>query len=83
MRVYGLRFCRVRGFYPPLERRTLQLIRCLEGRTRLNGAVDLVECLAHWSYDFMVWVLYDILPVTTDFISGGDGLRRLQRLGMT
>lgn len=44
----------VSQFFPPLERRVSQLVKCLLERSTSNdGVVDLVECLAHWSYDFM------------------------------
>ncbi|KAI0341082.1 cytochrome P450 [Trametopsis cervina] len=43
----------VQHFFPPLERRALQLTECIENRTDSNGVVDLVLCIAHFSYDFM------------------------------
>ncbi|KAI0341085.1 cytochrome P450 [Trametopsis cervina] len=41
------------NFFPPLERRTWQLTDCIEERSDADGIVDLLECLCHWSYDFM------------------------------
>ncbi|GBE89918.1 predicted protein [Sparassis crispa] len=42
-------------FFPLLERRTMELMKCIEWRqTRAESkTVDLSECLCHWSYDFM------------------------------
>jgi hypothetical protein len=45
---------RVNNFFPPLERRTTQLVNCISHRTGSEGVVDLGVCIQHWSYDFMV-----------------------------
>ena len=44
---------------PFLERRTFQLVECLEQRQANdpNQGVNLEECLFHWSYDFMVTLM--------------------------
>ncbi|KAF8590792.1 cytochrome P450 [Ramaria rubella] len=41
------------NYFPPLERRTWQLLKCIERRTGEDGIVELSRCLFHWSYDFM------------------------------
>ncbi|KAI0313882.1 cytochrome P450 [Amylostereum chailletii] len=43
----------VENFFPPLEKRTWELTHCIERRTDAAGLVNLVECICHWSYDFM------------------------------
>ncbi|KAF9812176.1 hypothetical protein IEO21_06318 [Rhodonia placenta] len=42
-------------FFPALERRTWQLLSCIEERQAAgkDGYVDLAKCFCHWSYDFM------------------------------
>lgn len=56
---------------PPLEKRTWELMRCLERRQSqsADGAVDLGTAIAHWSYDFMVRA--SSFPDTSLFIEGG------------
>ncbi|KAJ7590098.1 cytochrome P450 [Mycena floridula] len=41
------------NFYPVLESSVWDLTRCIEDRTRADGTVNLMECIFHWSYDFM------------------------------
>ncbi|KAJ7583448.1 cytochrome P450 [Mycena floridula] len=41
------------NFFPPLERSVWELTECIDKRTKSDGTVDLMECLCHWSYDFM------------------------------
>ncbi|KAF8529305.1 cytochrome P450 [Hysterangium stoloniferum] len=43
----------VTQFFSPLDRRTWQLINCIERRKGTDGNVDLSECVSHWAYDFM------------------------------
>ncbi|KAI9056790.1 cytochrome P450 [Trametes sanguinea] len=45
----------VAGLLPQLDRRTWELIQCLEVRQSQDshGAVNLATCLYHWAHDFM------------------------------
>lgn len=45
----------VSAFYPPLEKRTWELLACLERRQApgKDGVVDLATALTHWAYDVM------------------------------
>lgn len=47
---------RIAHLVPSLEKRTTELIDCLEERQKASadGTVDFSECVLHWSHDFMV-----------------------------
>lgn len=47
----------VNHFFPPLEKRTWELMVCLERRQSReeDALVDLATAFTHWAYDFMVW----------------------------
>lgn len=49
----------VNHFFPPLERRTWELMACLERRQGpgKDALVDLATTMTHWAYDFMVRAL--------------------------
>lgn len=62
-----------------MDKRVWQLIRHLKGRTNLKDTVDLAECLAHWSYDFMVSrELYSVSNYLADMLVGRNGVWRMQ-----
>lgn len=49
----------VNHFFPPLEKRTWELMACLERRQGpgKDAYVDLATAFTHWAYDFMVHLL--------------------------
>ncbi|KAF8515285.1 cytochrome P450 [Gautieria morchelliformis] len=54
-RIWSLAFTNsgLANFFNPLERRTWQLLKCIETRQGEKGVVELSKCFCHWSYDFM------------------------------
>ncbi|KAI0037701.1 cytochrome P450 [Auriscalpium vulgare] len=50
----------VAQLYPVLEKRTWELMHCLERRQSLSdtGTLNLTECFYHWSYDLMGDVVF-------------------------
>ncbi|KAI0028696.1 cytochrome P450, partial [Vararia minispora EC-137] len=57
-------------FLPSLERRTWQLIECILRRRDKRGRVDLLQCISHYSWDFM-----------GEFVYGGASSLELMRDG--
>jgi hypothetical protein len=72
--------CSIADFYMPLERRTSELLLCIDRRKQKGGCVNLSECVFHWSYDFMVGFLFLFAIFRLIVILlGRDGLWRLER----
>ena len=42
------------SYKPHIDKRTLELLGCVERRSDANGIVNLSEAVRHWSYDVMV-----------------------------
>lgn len=49
---------RLSNFLLPLERRTWQLMECIETRAIAKGVVNMAECLSHWAYDCKVGIFH-------------------------
>ena len=63
--------CRLAPLIPQFERRTWELLRCLERRQgeAKDGFVNLAEAMYHWAHDFMVrrltWHVRDLVLMST------------------
>ncbi|KAL0952490.1 hypothetical protein HGRIS_006753 [Hohenbuehelia grisea] len=43
----------IQGYRPALEKRTTELLECIEERRSADGVIDFLDCARHWAYDVM------------------------------